>query len=154
MKKVLLVPFLLVGLTGCGLKYVGPANTVDKPVQTTSNVIVDSMSSVSKADADVLYKVFSGMALYVEQTKKVDNTLRMFTLVDAVEKDFGYKKGTPEYVKYTDAVEKMLTDKGYKKAKKIVDNVTDELKEVTRVDVVNDLKYLAEAARIVRESKK
>lgn len=120
-------------------------------VDPNIQLIVDSMTDVSKEDADKLYKIFSGIHLYVGQTEKIDSTLKCFTIINAMENDFQYKKET--YKAYTDAVEKFLTDKGYKKAKKIVETVSDDTKEIARSVVISDLNIISEAARIKRDGK-
>lgn len=119
--------------------------------ESVNQTIVDSMKSVSKDDAGKIYTIFSGLSLYIEQTKKIDSTLKMFQLVSEMELDFNYQKGV--YKDFTDAVEKFLVDKNYKKAKNIVDIVNDNTKEITRSDVVNDLRTIANAAKVVRDGK-
>jgi hypothetical protein len=126
-------------------RVVGVAS-VDSSVQT----IVDSMKDVSKEDAETCYKVFSGLALYLEQTKKVQTTLEAFTLVQTLQTDFGYTR--EKYKPYTDAVEKFLIDKGYKKVKKITDASASET-EVVRSTIVADIRVIAEAAKVVMNGK-
>ena len=113
-------------------------------------LIADSMKDVSKEDAIVMRKLFVGIEQYLPVGKKLDTTLKVFTLIKTVQEDYGYSKG--KYVVYTDAVEKYLKDKGYAKPKKIVDGDPKE-NEVARSVVVADLKVLADAARSHLESK-
>lgn len=140
MKKYLIA---LIFLMGCN--QVQTTTTVEN-VDPQVTVIVASMKEVSHDDADKMYKVFGGLALYVEQTTKIDTTFKVTKLVLEMEKDFHYDKGI--YKDFSIAVEKFLRENEGAKVKKIVDTVTDAEKERSRADVVKDLKVIAQAAYI------
>lgn len=117
----------------------------------STQIIVDSMKDVPKDEAGKLYTVFSGLALYVEQTEKVTTTLRVEQLIGETEKDFGYDKG--KYTDFSAAVKKFVEDKGWKTAKVIVKDVDDAAKQVTRASVVSDLRIISDAVRVIRDKK-
>ena len=142
--KTLLFPLLF---CGCALPTIeiGPTQVKNVVVVDANvKVIADSMKDVSKEDAIVMRKLFVGIEQYLPVGKKLDTTLKVFTLIKTVQEDYGYSKG--KYVVYTDAVEKYLKDKGYAKPKKIVEGSPQE-NEIARETVVDDLKVLADAAR-------
>lgn len=144
MKKFLC--FTALFIAGCSPVVVPVSSVVVDPAVA---VISASMDSVEKQDADKLYTIFSGLSLYVSQTEKVDTTLKVVQLCGLVETDFNYSKG--KYTVFTDAVEKFLSDKGYKKVKKIVAIVTDDTKEMARSSIVSDLNVIAQAAKSIRD---
>jgi len=127
--------------------------TVVKAADPAVQTLVDSMKDVPKEEAEKLYTVFSGLALYVEQTEKVTTTLRVEQLISEIEKDFGYDKG--KYSDFSTAVKKFLTDKGWKSAKTIVKEVStnadEAAKQVTRDSVVADIRVISEAAKTIRD---
>lgn len=146
MKKIFyLVPFILI--FGCG--QVSVSTTVEN-VDPQVTVIATSMKDVSVADADKIYKIFSGLALYIEQTQKIDTTTKVNRLVLEMEKDFGYDKGT--YKDFSDAVKKFLTDNegATNNVKKLVDTVIDGTKERSRSEVVKELRVIAQSAFIAK----
>lgn len=140
-KLLYIIPFVIIG---CTEQITPTANQVDPQIQA----IVVSMADVSKEDAEKLYMVFGGLGLYIQQTEKVDTTLKVVSLVKSLEADFKYIASHKEY---TDAVEKFLTDKNYKKVKKIVSVVNDDTKEFSRTQVVADVIVIAQAAKIVKD---
>jgi hypothetical protein len=140
MKKYLIA---LIFLIGCN--QVQTTTTIEN-VDPQVTVIVASMKEVSHDDADKIYKVFGGLALYVEQTTKIDTTFKVNKLVSEMQKDFNYDKGT--YKDFSVAVEKFLRENEGSKVKKIVDTVTDFEKERSRADVVKSLKVISQAAYI------
>ena len=120
-------------------------NTSATAVVSTANAsIYDSMvaDKVSKEDAEILYKNFRGLAEYLPHTKKLDNTVKVFQLVKDFQMDYNYSRGS--YKGFTDAVEKFLTDAGYKKAKKIVDADAKE-NEVLKSQVTSDIRVIADS---------
>lgn len=139
--------FLALSLVGCdAMNFQRPAHpmhvaSADPDVQ----VIVDSMHDMSKADCEVMRKLFVGLEQYLPNGKRLDTTPKVFKLIQDVQDDYGYGKG--KYVAYTDAVEKYLKGKGYDMPHKIVDGTPAE-NEITRAQLVSDIKVLADAAKI------
>jgi hypothetical protein len=124
-------------------------------VQGTSEAqtIANAMKDVSQEDCILMYKQFSGLVAYLENTQKIDNTIKMERVLDTFKTDYSYTK--KKYADYDAAVKAFLEPRGYKQAKKIVDTVEDgqESKQISRSTVINDIKVLAEAAKIASGAK-
>lgn len=117
----------------------------------SAKVIASKMTDFSSADLSLQYKQFSGLAEYVKNSNRVNNTLQVEKLVT----DFGkvYNWETKKYSDYSSSVDEFLTSKNWKQVKKIVDDVKDPSIEKSRVDVVNELMTIANASRIALENK-
>lgn len=113
--------------------------------------ISEKMTDFSSADLDLQYKQFSGLAEYVKNSNRVNNTLHIEKLVT----DFGkvYNWETKKYADYSKSVDEFLISKDWKKTKKIVNEVKDPSTEKLRSDVVNELMTIANASKIASENK-
>ncbi len=127
------------------------ATPVDPAVQT----LVDSMKDVPKEEAAKLYTVFSGLALYVEQTEKIKTNLRVEQLVGEVNDDFGYSKG--KYADFSKTQKAFLVARGWQDTKNIVNEISTDTEiaktQVLRSSVVADIRVIADAAKVVRDAK-
>jgi hypothetical protein len=127
------------------------ASAVDPAVQA----LVDSMKDVPKEDAAKLYTIYSGLALYIEQTEKVNKTMRVEQLIFEVNNDFGYTTG--RFPAFSTAQKSFFTNKGWEDAKNIVSVISNDAeiakKQTLRSAVVSEIKVLADAAKVVRDAK-
>lgn len=143
--------FLILPLLFCGcdqIKFTGSA-VVQVEYSEDAKLIASSMSSVSKEDAEVMCMQFSGLAAYLLHTKKITKTSDLVKLITSFQEDYGWTR--EKYKTYTDAVETFLKKQGYETPKSIVDNVTDNTKEVSFTQVINDMTTLGDAAKLTLE---
>lgn len=153
LNKLYLIFFLPALFVGCDvLKVKNEDVLVAKSVAVSSDVqvITDSMKSVSKDDAKLMYMQFGGLVEYMTHTKNVTTTKELVQLIAEFQTDYGYTR--EKYTEYTDAVEAFLMKQGYKQPKTIVD-VASEENQVARSKVIADIKVIADAAKLVMEKK-
>ena len=156
MKKTIVGFFLCCSLIGCtpNIKW-DTSTATNKIVVATEDYnkyVVASMADMSKEDVTLVYKQFSGLSNYmVNAGKKVDNTLKLFSLIDGFQEDYNYVRG--KNIAFADALEKYLKEKGYEDAKNIVFKIDlkDETKEIAREKIISDMQNLANAAKVSLE---
>lgn len=128
-------------------------NLPSAELSTQAKVVSESMSDVSKDDCEIMFKQFTGLAEYLTHSgKNITTTPQVFELIKKFQTDYGWSR--EKYTKYTDAVEKYLTDKNYKLPKKLVDSVSDDKVEILRSQVILDIKELGTAAKLALEKSK
>lgn len=156
MKKTIVGFLLCCFLIGCtpNIKWETSIDT-NRVVATTEDYNKDvaaSMNDMSKEDVTLVYKQFSGLSNYMSNAgKKVDSTLKLFSLIDGFQEDYNYVRG--KNVAFADALEKYLKEKGYEDPKNIVlkANLKDETKEIAREKIISDMQNLANAAKVSLE---
>lgn len=115
-----------------------------------AKTIADSMKNISKDDAELMYMQFSGLAQYMSHTKKIKTTAELNKIFGSFQQDYGYSR--EKYKAYSDAVEAFFLKNGYQETKNIVDNVADSTKEISRSQVIEDMKILGDAAKLALEN--
>lgn len=146
-----LVLFFPLILTSCDFIKVKDNSVItpNHPISIDTKLIADSMGDVSKDDAKFLYMQFAGIANFMTHTDKISDTAALIKLIDDVQSNYRYTK--EKYKNYTDTVETFLLKRGYKDIKNIVPIVNDNTKEIQRLQVINDIQILADAAKIAME---
>ena len=134
--------------TGCGLFELETKNqtiVVDTTSSTTDiqKKIIDSLRDATKADCETIYKVFSGISMYAENSSKLNKFSDVLKLIHAVEED--YKWSTDTYTKLTDVIESDLTERGYAEDK--------ELNSKTKEEVIGIFKEYSDAVLVVLKAK-
>lgn len=138
---------------GCGLfeidkdkqqaEQVQNIRVVDGKLSDVQAKIVDSLKDATKSDLETIYKIFSGAALYVENSSKLTKFSEVIKLILAVEED--YKWQTETYSKLTDVIEQDLLAKNYEDDK--------ELDVANKKLVVDLFKEYSDAVLIVLKEK-
>lgn len=155
MKKFSIIALILFAFSGCGKLdvYISP-ETVNRVVAqsvTTNEVkdVKDAMSNLSKEEATILYKQYSGLAEFLENTNKLNNTLEVESVADGFQTTYKFQITDK---KWLDFVEKWFDSRGWG-TKVIVDKVEDETKEISRFQIIADFRILAEGAKSHLETK-
>lgn len=142
LSNAILIPFIFLFISGCSPIVLNPKPTQVVKSEISYN-IYDSMKqdSVSKQDAEIMYKNYVGLVRYLPHSKKIDSTPKLAQIVKDFQVEYGYERGN--YKNFTQAVDKHLTDSGYKKPKKIVQTATTDT-EVEISKVVADMKVISD----------
>lgn len=145
MKKILLLTILLLPNIGCGLFEMEqkPAVVVPDSHSDIQKKIIDSLQDSTKDDCETIYKVFSGITMYLENNSKLTKFSEVLSLIAQVEED--YKWSTDTYVKLTDVIETDLSERGYQQDK--------ELDEAIKKEVISLFQEYSNAVLIVLKAK-
>lgn len=128
-----------------------PKEEVKSVYSEDAKRIAATMAEVTEEDKKILYKQFSGMEQYLTNCKKPDlnSTLKIEVIIKKYHEDYEFK--TNKYKSYDEEFKKFMLK--YKTAKAIVDVVTDSNKEVSKNEIIADMKTLADAAKLSLETK-
>lgn len=153
MKKFSIIALIFLAFAGgCGkleLKLHTQAIVMQSVVNNEVKDFKNAMSNLSKEEATILYKQYSGLAEFLENTDKLNNTLEVESVVDGFQTTYKYKITDKKYLDFAEA---WFANRGWS-TKVIVDTVEDEKKEISRSQVITDLRILAEAAKLHLEEK-
>lgn len=130
---------LILFITGCGPIQINDIKTSTAEV----SFIYDSMKidNVSKEDAEILYKNFIGLVMYLPHSKKLDSTQKVMQIIQDFQIEYGYERG--KYKNFTNSVEKYLTECGYKKPLRISKESDNDDKTVDLDKVVKDFTVIS-----------
>lgn len=134
---------------GCGLFEMETKEAVVSTVESSDSMtdvqkkIIDSLQDATKADCETIYKVFSGISMYTENSSKLTKFSEVLKLINDVEVD--YKWSTETYTKLTDVIEADLTERGYAEDK--------ELDSKTKERVIGMFKEYSDAVLVVLKAK-
>lgn len=151
MRKSLSITTLVLAcccLQGCIYKDILTGLVPEKKVETvsikTDPALVKALENVSAKDCDTLYKMYSGLALFLENSKPT-NAVKLTNMVDEFKTLYGY---VPETAKeWNDLTEPRLEALLWKDGKPVqVDTVKTKL--------IEEVKLYANCTKISYESKK
>lgn len=152
MKKILLLLILCLPLfnSGCGLFEMDKQqdkkvqiDKADKPLTGVQWAIVKSLESAEKEDCETIYKVFSGISMYLDNGSKLTKFSEVIKLINDVEVDYKWK--TETYVTLTDVIEEDL------KSRNLEDDI--ELDDTKKKEVIGFFKEYADAVLVVLKAK-
>lgn len=147
---IVAIPLVFVGCDFVKVK--DPVAAVEKvEYSQEAKEVAESMKDMSDEHKKLMYMQFGGLSEYLSKTNKIEKTADLLKVIQSFQTDYGYTKG--QYSSYTDAVEKFLTNKGYKTPKSIVQNPTSD-KEISRSQVIKDIRELGDAAKLAMETNK
>ena len=138
------LPFLLL-FSGCA-DITKQVNTVivqsvnDKEAKDIAN----AMSELSDADVKILYKQYTGIAEFVDNTNYVKNTKTIDNIIGVFPGIYNFSTSNEKWLNF---IEKWLDSRNYSN-KTIVESVSDETKEISKKQVIADFRILAEGAKL------
>lgn len=165
MKKITLIVAGLVFLPGCLLNNIDTSkiklpnltnSAVENKVADPRGVIpklVTSLKDAPKEDCVTLYKLYSGVAMYIEKSSGVSTTTQVVALASDVAKDYGWVAGKyPDFkaIVKADLESQTFDDKGeVKNLSKPVELTNLAAKSI----LIESYKVYAEAAKVAAEGK-
>lgn len=153
--RIAIIVLSLCLLSGCKIKEdlpvitPGPSASSAPAVDRDVQAIADSMSEVTKKDAELMYIQFSGLVAYLGRTEKITTMKQFNGLFERFQTDYGYTR--EKYPEYSDAVEKFLIKRGYEKYQTITEGRTKGT-ALSRQQLIADMQVLADAAKMTLDN--
>lgn len=128
MKQKFLALILL--LSGCGLFEMQEQQTavVNKNHSDVQKKIIDSLQDATKEDCETIYKIFSGVSMYIENSSRLTKFSEVLKIINDVQIDYKWSTGT--YIKLTDIIEEDLTQRGYEEDKQLDSKIKKDIHEI------------------------
>jgi len=144
------LPFLLL-FSGCA-DITNKANMVINQAVSNREAqdVANAMSELSDKDVTILYKQYSGISEFLENTNYINNTTSIDNTVNKFIEIYNLDIKNNKWELF---INNFLTSKHYDDAKKIVENVSDETKEISKRQIIADFRILAEGAKLRLEQK-